>query len=100
MSDLISREVVKTAIKDYMKSLIDKHIFDVDVVDCAKGISEVVDSVPIAFDVDKVIEKLADKIEPNEDFETGEPCNNWVVDMQNELISDCINIVKGAVKDE
>ncbi len=51
-----------------------------------------------AYDVDQVIEKLADKILPNEDIDTGEPCYNWVVDMQNELIGECIDIVRGGIK--
>jgi hypothetical protein len=56
---------------------------------------------PTVYDVGKVIEKLADKIDPNVDSETGESCNNWVVEMQNELIGECIDIVKeGVVKDE
>ena len=51
--------------------------------------------IPTAYDVDKVIEQLADKIDPNIDMDTGEHCNNWVVDMQNEIIGECIDIVRG-----
>ena len=53
-----------------------------------------------AYDVNKVIEQLADKIDSNVDCETGEPCYNWVVDMQNEIIGECIDIVRGGVINE
>ena len=56
--------------------------------------------LPTAYDVEKVITKLADKIDPNKDIDTGESCNNWVVDMQNELIDECIKVVKGGGIDE
>lgn len=49
---------------------------------------------PIAFDIDKVIEQLLAKIQPNVDCETGEPCWNWVIDMNNELIGECIDIIR------
>lgn len=55
---------------------------------------------PTTYDVDKVIEQLVDKIDPNVDTETGEPCWNWVVDMQNEIIGECIDIVRGGGIDE
>ena len=44
-------------------------------------------------DADKVVRRLKEKIDPNVDRDTGEPCDNWVVDMQNELIGECIEIV-------
>lgn len=47
-----------------------------------------------AFDVDKVIAELEEMIDPNVDFATGIPCDNWVVDMQSEIIAKCIEIVK------
>lgn len=53
---------------------------------------------PSAFDFDEVIKQLCDKIQENVDGETGEPCWNWVVDMQNKLICECIDIVKGGLK--
>jgi len=63
--------------------------------ECVAEAIEFANMLPTAYDVNKVIEQLADKIDPNEDIETGENCNNWVVDMQNDLIDDCIKIVKG-----
>ena len=94
MSDLISRKVLQREIEylydlNYGETLIDPREF-YDMVDCQ----------PTAYDVDKVVEQLEAKIQPNEDFLTGEPCDNWVVDMQNDLIIECISVVKGAVKDE
>jgi len=56
--------------------------------------------LPTAYDLDKAVDKLIERINPNVDYETGEPCNNWVVDMQNELIGDCIDIVRGGVVNE
>ena len=58
-----------------------------------KSIGQCLDETPTAYDVDKVIEQLADMIQPNVDVETGERCENWVVDMQNDIIEDCIKIV-------
>ncbi len=56
---------------------------------------------PTAFDKEKVIEELADELDDNVDCDTGEPCNNWVVDMQNEMIQDHIKIVQaGGVKSD
>ena len=64
------------------------------------SIRKMIDSQPTAYDADKVVERLADMIQPDEDYQTGEHCENWVVDMQNEIIGQCINIVrKGAVKE-
>jgi hypothetical protein len=56
--------------------------------------------LPTAYDVGKVVEKLAEKIEDNIDIDTGERCDNWFVDVQNELIEECIDIVKAGGKDE
>lgn len=55
---------------------------------------------PTAYDLDKVIERLADKIDPNEDMDTGEHLENWVVDMQNEIIGACLDIVRSGVVKE
>lgn len=52
---------------------------------------------PTAYDFDKVIERLADKIDPNEDVDTGERLENWVVDMQNHLIGECIDVVRSGI---
>ena len=58
-----------------------------------KTLGECISETPTAYDVDKVIEQLTDMIESNVCCETGEPCDNWVVDMQNDIIEDCIKIV-------
>lgn len=50
--------------------------------------------MPAAYSVDNVVEVLSKDIEPNVDRDTGEPCNNWVVDMINELTERHIQIVK------
>lgn len=42
----------------------------------------------------RIVEQIADKIDPNVDFETGEHCNNLVVDMQNSILEWCIDIVR------
>lgn len=42
----------------------------------------------------KIIEELMKDIDDNADCFTGEPCNNWVVDMQNELTQKHIDIVR------
>ena len=95
MSDLISRETVISTIHNYFKSLIDKTIFDIDVVDCAKGVSEAIDSIPTAYDVDGVAEELKrmSGIQfdgHNESYEL-----NWCISTDR-----AVEIVKGAVKDE
>lgn len=104
MSDLISRKVVIEDIKDLLKSpyahsqfgeaskevgfAIRKEMAEIIIDLCVKRAEK-------SYDVDKVIEQLADKIDPNIDMDTGEHCNNWVVDMQNEIIGECIDIVRG-----
>lgn len=50
--------------------------------------------LPAAYDVEKVIDRLAEEYQENVDMDTGEHCNNWVVDMQNEIIDQHIKIVK------
>lgn len=44
--------------------------------------------------MDKVINEMEEGIEDNTDHETGEHCDNWVVDMCNDLIGHCILIVQ------
>ncbi len=56
-------------------------------------LNNLIDEQPISYDLDKVLEKLQEKIDPNVDMDTGEPCDNWAVDMQNETIGECIEIV-------
>lgn len=50
--------------------------------------------LPIAYDVERVISQLAEEYQENVDMDTGVRCNNWVVDMQNEIIGEHIQIVK------
>ena len=97
MSDLISRETVISTIHNYFKSLIDKTIFDIDVVDCAKGVSEAIDSIPTAYDVDKAVEQLETGLEEilydrcySNDYDMGMKEVNALLD----------KVMKGAVKDE
>lgn len=54
--------------------------------------------MPAAYSVDNVVEALSKDIEPNVDSDTGEPCNNWVVDMVNDLTERHIQIVKMGMK--
>lgn len=54
--------------------------------------------MPAAYSVDNVIEVLSKDIEQNVDGDTGEPCNNWVIDMVNELTERHIQIVKMGMK--
>lgn len=58
-----------------------------------KTLGQCLEETPTAYDLDKVIEQLEDMIQPNVDCDTGERCENWVVDMQNDIIEDCIKIV-------
>ncbi len=89
-NDLISKETVLDIIKPRLDSsrkgsLEYQKLYSVFVS---------VQEVPVAYDVDKVIAEMAEGIEDNMDCETGEHCNNWVIDMQNDLISHCMRIVK------
>lgn len=104
MGDLISRKAVIQDIKDLLKSpyvhsqfgevskevgfIVRKQMAETIIDLCVKRAEN-------TYDVDKVIEQLADKIDSNIDMDTGEHCNNWVVDMQNEIIGECIDIVRG-----
>ena len=54
--------------------------------------------MPAAYSVDNVIEGLSKDIEQNVNGDTGEPCNNWVIDMVNELTERHIQIVKMGMK--
>lgn len=54
--------------------------------------------MPAAYSVDNVIEVLSKDIEQNVNGDTGEPCNNWVIDMVNELTERHIQIVKMGMK--
>ena len=54
--------------------------------------------MPEAYNIENVVKVLAKDIEENVDAYTGEPCNNWVVDMVNELTERHIEIVKMGMK--
>lgn len=54
--------------------------------------------MPAAYSVDNVVEALRKDIEDNVDCDTGEPCNNWVVDMVNEITERHIQIVRMGMK--
>lgn len=57
-------------------------------------IIEHLEKQPTAYNLDKVMEKLAEKIDPNVDMDTGQACDNWVIDIQNEVIRECMEIVR------
>lgn len=91
MSDLISRSALLEQVEASNFEFDGDYDMDDVIVDIKRA--------PTAFDLDKVIAELKEMIDPNVDFETGIPCNNWVVDMQNEIIKKCIEIVqKGCVQ--
>ena len=54
--------------------------------------------MPTAYSVDNVVEILSKDIEDNVDYDTGEHCDNWVVDMVNELTARHIEIVRMGMK--
>lgn len=90
MSDLINRK----ALMEHIESEYRQWGEDYD----AEQILGDIEDFPTAFDLEKVIAELEEMIDPNVDFATGIPCDNWVVDMQNEIIAKCIEIVqKGGV---
>lgn len=61
-------------------------------------LSTMISQSPTAYDVNNVIVKMSQKVESDIDVETGEPLNNWVVEMNNDLIADCIQIVTSEIK--
>lgn len=96
--DLISRKELEKAIRNYA----DKKCCNGE-TELANGILKslsVVKNQPTAYDVNKVVEQLQQDIDPNVDCDTGEPCNNWVVEMQNDLTEKHIEIVKAGGVDE
>ena len=105
MGDLISRKAVEKIIKEFFKTKVDEipkrekfnklcDLCDL-YLELNADLHKEIEDIPVAYDVDKVVGQLEAKIQPNEDFLTGEPCDNWVVDMQNDLIIECISVVKG-----
>lgn len=75
---------------DVLKLIDDVHKDKINLSD----LSQYIISMPAAYSVENVIEALFKDIEPNVDSDTGEPCNNWVVDMVNELTERHIEIVR------
>lgn len=86
-NDLIRKSDVLKFIDDVYKNKIN-----------LSDLSQYIISMPAAYSVDNVIEALYKDIEPNVDGDTGEHCNNWVVDMVNELTERHIRIVKMGLK--
>ena len=61
-------------------------------------LSQYIISMPAAYSVENVVEALSKNIKPNVDSDTGEYCNNWVIDMVNELTERHIEIVRMGMK--
>lgn len=96
MGDLISRKAVRQNLfNEMIKSEVNSPVYLT--LEC---VMQSLDDTETAYEIDKVVEQLENKIDPNVDIDTGEPCNNWVVDMQNKLIGECIDIVKAGGKHE
>ncbi len=53
---------------------------------------------PTAYDINNVIIKMSGMMEENVDMDTGEHLDNWVIDMQNDLIANCIQFVFSELK--
>lgn len=79
---------------DVLKLIDDVHKDKINLSD----LSQYIISMPAAYSVENVIEALSKDIEPNVDGDTGEHCNNWVVDMVNELTERHIRIIKMGLK--
>ena len=98
MSNLISRSELLEELNNYHYDTVNTEKRRMEHIVKA-NFTELIEKQPTAFDLDKVIAELEEMIDQNVDFETGMPCNNWVVDMQNEIIKKCIEIVqKGFVQ--
>lgn len=63
------------------------------------ALATMVSQSSIAYDINNVIIKMSQKIEDNVDIDTGEPFDNWFVDMQNDLIANCIQLVCSELKE-
>lgn len=83
MEDLIKKGDVLKLIKDVHKDKIK-----------LSDLSQYIIAMPAAYNVENVVEALSKDIEPNVDSDTGEHCNNWVVDMVNDLTERHIEIVR------
>lgn len=82
-NDLIKKGDVLKLIKDVHKDKIK-----------LSDLSQYIIAMPAAYNVENVVEVLSKDIEPNVDSDTGEHCNNWVVDMVNDLTERHIEIVR------
>ena len=83
MEDLIKKGDVLKLIKNVHKDKIK-----------LSDLSQYIIAMPAAYNVENVVEALSKDIEPNVDSDTGEHCNNWVVDMVNDLTERHIEIVR------
>lgn len=79
---------------DVLKLIEDVHKDKIKLSD----LSQYIIAMPAVYSVDNVVEALSKDIEPNVDYDTGEYCNNWVVDMVNELTERHIEIVRMGMK--
>ena len=79
---------------DMLKLIEDVHKDKIKLSD----LSQYIIAMPSAYSIDSVIESLLKDIEPNVDYDSGEPCNNWVIDMVNELTERHIQIVRMGMK--
>lgn len=86
-NDLIRKSDVLKLINDVYKDKIK-----------LSDLSQYIISMPAAYSVENIVEVLSKDIEDNVDYDTGEHCNNWVVDMVNELTERHIEIVKMGMK--
>ena len=82
-NDLIKKGNVLKLIEDIYKDKIS-----------LSDLSQYIIAMPAAYSVENVVEALSKNIESNVDSDTGEYCNNWVIDMVNELTERHIEIVR------
>lgn len=97
MNDLVSKGLVKKAINNYFINLIEKGIYEVDVVDCnAELCIDVIDRVKIAYDVGEIVSELKNL----------KKCYLGSRDAEmkpmafDDYIQEIIDFVKGDIKDE
>lgn len=79
---------------DVLKLIDDVHKNKIKLSD----LSQYIIAMPAAYSVENVVEVLSKDIEDNVDYDTGEHCDNWVVDMVNELTARHIEIVRMGMK--
>ena len=99
MSDLISNKALLKAMEKKYDIANETGMYPTGLSEAFIITEKIIQEQPITYDVDKVVEQIGSKIEPNEDSETGEPCYNWVVDMQNDIYKDVIKIVEGGLEE-